>query len=533
MKTSLQNVAEYLLEGKVRSRVALETLEGKYTYGDLHTAATDVATYLLKVGAQKGDRALLVSENGFFWVAAYLGILKAGLVCVPLPPGISDQDLNQILEDAEAQVAFLQCNFAKKHKDKFRQITLITDKSSPITERVRKSFDLIQLHECVRVVPVGLSSTETTATELAALMYTSGSTGIPHGVMVSHGNIIANTESIIGYLRLTESDRLMTVLPFHYCFGTSLLHTHLRAGGSLVVDHRFMYPEAVLQRMAETECTGFAGVPAHFQTLLRKSSLRRRSFPCLRYVQQAGGQLAPVFIRELKQALPGVEIFIMYGQTEATARLSYLPPQMLETKLGSVGKGIPGVKIQVVTQNGAQVRPGEIGEIVAEGENVAIGYWREPQETASRFRGGKLHTGDLATIDEDGFIYIVDRARDFLKCGGERVSCRQVENQMQEFECLLEASVLGIPDETWGEAVKAFLVARMPGCPSFEGCFERFCKEHLVPKLRPKETVVLRSLPKNSSGKVIKRNLRDLTSKNCRLRATVEHEPRGDSQRTA
>ncbi|HTR22542.1 MAG TPA: AMP-binding protein [Terriglobales bacterium] len=507
MNTRSQNVAEYLLDGKVASHIALATLEASYTYGDLRTAATDVAKYLLKWGARKGDHALLVSENGFFWVAAYLGILKAGLVCVPLPPTISKEDLNQILADTEAHIAFLQSTFAQKHRDKFGQSTLITDKSLPTTEGFRQTVDLKHLQASVRELPSDLPSWTTTSTDLAALMFTSGSTGVPHGVMISHGNTIANTESIIVYLKLTDTDRIMTVLPFHYCFGTSLLHTHLRVGGTLVLDHRFMYPEAVLQRMAETECTGFAGVPAHFQTLLRKSSLRRRSFPSLRYVQQAGGQLAPVFIRELRQALPGIEIFIMYGQTEATARLSYLPPQLLDAKLGSVGKGIPGVKLQVITEDGVQVQPGEVGEIVAEGENITLGYWREPMETAARYRNGRLYTGDLATIDGDGFIYIVDRARDFLKCGGERISCRQVENQMQEFECLLEAAVLGVPDETWGEAVKAFLVARMPGCPSFGDCFDRFCKEHLVPKLRPKEAVVLRSLPKNSSGKVLKRNL--------------------------
>jgi len=516
MKTSPQNVAEYLLDGKVASHVALATLEGNYTYGDLRTAATDVAAYLLKSSAQKGDRALLVSENGFYWAAAYLGILKAGLVCVPLPPTIAAHDLDRILASTEARIAFLQSSFAQKRKQQFGQIALITDKAFSGIDDFPRTIDLKRLQESVRQFSSKLAPAETIAKDLAALMFTSGSTGTPHGVMISHRNIIANTESIIDYLKLTDSDRIMTVLPFHYCFGTSLLHTHLRVGGSLVLDHRFMYPEAVLQRMAETECTGFAGVPAHFQTLLRKSSLRRRSFPCLRYVQQAGGQLAPVFIRELKQALPGIEIFVMYGQTEATARLSYLPPHMLDTKVGSVGKGIPGVKLQVVAERGTQARPGEVGEIVAEGENIAFGYWREPQETEERFAGGKLHTGDLATIDEDGFIYIVDRARDFLKCGGERVSCRQVENQMQEFECLLEAAVLGVPDETWGEAVRAFLVARMPSCPSFSDCFDRFCKEHLVPKLRPKEAVVLLSLPKNSYGKVIKRNLGEAASQKCR-----------------
>ena len=508
MNPSLQNVAEYLLDGKAESREALSTLDQTHTYGDVCSASADIANYLLQEGSLKGDRALLVSDNGFFWVAAYLGILRAGLVCVPLPPSISPQDLAQIVATTEVRFAFLQSVVARKHKNRFAQIKIVTDKAFTSPDVICSPVSLQQLQESVRSVSSPFAAVK--ATDLAALMFTSGSTGKPHGVMVSHGNIIANTDSVIEYLKLTASDRIMTVLPFHYCFGTSLLHTHLRVGGSLVLDQRFMYPEAVLQRMADTECTGFAGVPSHFQILLRSSSLRKKSLPHLRCVQQAGGQLAPVFIRELRQALPDAEIFIMYGQTEATARLSYLPPDLLDKRLGSVGKGMPGIKLRVVDESGQVVRPGEVGEIVAEGENVALGYWREPAATSLRFRNGLLHTGDLATVDEDGFIYIVDRAEDFLKCGGRRTSCRQVENQLQEFECLLEAAVLGIPDEIRGEAVKAFLVTRMPDCPSFADCFRAFCRNHLQPPLIPKEFVVTRSLPKNNAGKVLKHKLRGM-----------------------
>ncbi len=160
--------------------------------------------------------------------------------------------------------------------------------------------------------------------------------------MVTHGNIIANTNSITEYLGLTERDSIMTVLPFHYCFGTSLLHTHLRVGGRLVIDSRFMYPERILQHMQSSQCTGFAGVPSHFQILLRRSGIDRMDFPHLRYVQQAGGHLAPAFIREFRKALPAVQMFVMYGQTEATARLAYVPPEMLDKKLAQLAKRFPG-----------------------------------------------------------------------------------------------------------------------------------------------------------------------------------------------
>jgi acyl-CoA synthetase (AMP-forming)/AMP-acid ligase II len=499
------NITRYLLDGKDETRPALLTLKGDYTFGQLRSTSAEVAQYFVAAGGRKGDRVILVSENSFFWVASYLGILRAGLVCVPLPPNISPSDFDYIVGITEPSFAFLQSAFAVKYARRFPEKSLVTDNGLP-GKTATPSLQLAQLRaQAVDRVP-DLPTVQ--GSDLAALMFTSGSTGKPRGVMVSHGNIKANTDSIVQYLQITGEDRIMTVLPFHYCFGTSLLHTHLRAGGTLVLDHRFMYPEKVLQRLQETQCTGFAGVPSHYQILLRKTSLRKKSFPHLRYAQQAGGHLAPVFLHELREALPTTQIFVMYGQTEATARLSYLPPHLLETKLGSIGKGIPGVRLRVQNEAGEEVRPGEVGEIVAEGENVAQGYWRAPEETASSFRDGRLYTGDLATVDEEGFIFIAGRAKDFLKCGGKRVSCKQLEQQLLEYEDLLEAAVIGVPDEVMGEAVKAFVVPH-PGLTAVEERLRNFCKQRLPFPLVPREIVVLNALPKNHAGKVMKEELRN------------------------
>jgi len=277
-----------------------------------------------------------------------------------------------------------------------------------------------------------------------------------------------------------------------------------------VIGSSFMYPEAVLQRMIDTECTGFAGVPSHFQILLRKSSLRKKRLPHLRHVQQAGGHLAPSYIRELRDALPETRIFIMYGQTEATSRLSYLPPELLDSKLGSIGQGIPGVTLRVVGESGEDVSPGEVGEVVANGANVTQGYWRDPTESAIAFRNGSLYTGDLATVDSDGFISIVGRAKDFLKCGGKRVSCRQLEERLLECDGLLEAAVVGVPDDILGEAVKAFVVSRTQESDGLAQRVLQFCRERLPPDLVPRDIVVLEALPKNSAGKVLKQRLKRL-----------------------
>lgn len=508
MTSQHTNVADYLLEGKETSRTALHFVQQDYTYGRLQSAATQVANYLLETGAEKGDRAVLLGGNSFFWVAAYLGTLRAGLACVPVPGDIAPKDLSEILLNTEARIAFVEAASFARWQEQLRDAHIVTDRTLPAIQRVSSQRSLVELESRPRVAACPYP--EVGPDDLAALMYTSGSTGKPRGVMVSHGNIIANTESIIEYLRLTHADRIMTILPFYYCFGTSLLHTHLRVGGSLVIDSRFLYPEVVLQRMLDTECTGFAGVPSHFQILLRRSSLRTKCFPHLRYVQQAGGHLAPMFVRELREALPATEIYIMYGQTEATARLAYLPPELLEEKLGSLGKAIPGVTLQVLDSFGQEVDRGEIGEIVAQGKNIAQGYWRDPEESARCFREGKLYTGDLARVDEENYLYIVDRTKSFLKCGGRRISTRQLEDWIMEFQGLQEAAVIGITDDVLGEAVKVFVVPRNGDSSGLEHQLLQHCRERMPSEFVPRQVAVLKSLPKNSAGKVLREALKGL-----------------------
>jgi long-chain acyl-CoA synthetase len=502
------NVCDYLLEGKPESKPALLTLCNEYTYGQLRSAASSVAAFLIASKGKKGNRVVLLADNSFFWAASYLGIIRAGMVCVPLPAGVPVDDLQYVLGMVEPTFAFVESKIWARlstslNKPSWGAIPVISDCGSASNGTSLQELQHRYPQDGAGSVPLP----EVGSDDLAVLMFTSGSTGKPRGVMVSNRNIIANTDSIIEYLSLTSGDRIMAVLPFHYCFGTSLLHTHLKVGGSIVIEPRFMYPEVVLQRMSDTGCTGFAGVPSHYQILLRRSKLASMDFPALRCLQQAGGQLAPPFIQELRAALPGKQIFIMYGQTEATARLSYLPPELLDSKLGSVGTGIPDVKLSVVKENGDPVRPGETGEIVAEGENVCLGYWHE--EDSGSFRDRKLYTGDLATVDEDGFIYIVDRAKDFLKCGGKRVSARQLENVLLENKELLEAAVIGVPDEVLGEAAVAYLVLRDPKSGTDAAALEGHCRRKLPPAFVPKDFIFLRSLPKNSSGKVLKSVLKN------------------------
>ena len=297
----------------------------------------------------------------------------------------------------------------------------------------------------------------------------------------------------------------MTVLPFYYCFGTSLLHTHLMAGGSLVINNRFLFPEKVLDEMEEKRCTGLAGVPATYQILLRKTRFAQRRFPALRWLQQAGGRLPNPLIGEIRRAFPAVKFFVMYGQTEATARLSYLPPDRLDDKLGSIGRGLPHTRLEVLRPDGSPVRPGsdEVGEIVASGENVTLGYWGDAEETGRFFRDGKLYTGDMARVDADGFLFVVERARDFIKPMGHRVGPKEVEEVLAEMPEIVEAAVVGMPDELWGEAIRAFVVTVRPGQLTADDV-QRHCLQRLPNYKVPQHVEFLPKLPKIANGKVDK-----------------------------
>ena len=273
----------------------------------------------------------------------------------------------------------------------------------------------------------------------------------------------------------------------------------------------------VLQEINDKKCTIFAGVPSHFQMLLRKSNLKDMKFPTLRIVAQAGGKLANVFIQELRECLPETKIYIMYGQTEATARLSYLPPEYLDTKLGSIGKGIPGVILEILDEEGKKVKPGQIGTIVASGDNIMLGYWNDPVETSKTIIEGKLWTGDLAKYDDDGFIYIVDREKHFIKSGGHRISPKEIEDKICELRDIVECAVIGVPDDILGEAPKAFIVPKQYNERNFkelESQIIKKCKEHLASFKVPKYLQFVKSLPKNSANKVMISELKKMESSN-------------------
>jgi long-chain acyl-CoA synthetase len=340
-----------------------------------------------------------------------------------------------------------------------------------ITSELLNKFDLNQftlineeglkniLNSTKEFVEADINDNDFSKERLAEIIFTSGSTGEPKGVMISHKNIIANTYSIIEYFKLTSNDIIEIVLPFYYCFGLSLLHTHLKIGGSVVLNNTFIFIGSVINDLIKYKCTGFAGVPSHFQILLRKTkSFKTTHFPDLKYVAQAGGKLHTVFIKEFINSFPEVKFYVMYGQTEATARLSYLPVEMLNKKLGSIGNGIPGVKLEIFNDKDQPAKPGEVGEIVAKGDNIMMGYINDIEDTNKTIRNGWLYTGDLAYKDEDGYFYLTARKKEIIKVGGKRISPKEIEEVIVSIHEVVDCTVEGTYDEVLGESIKAKIV---------------------------------------------------------------------------
>jgi len=342
--------------------------------------------------------------------------------------------------------------------------------------------------------------------DLAVLMPTSGSSGAPRLVMVTHGNLIANTEAIIRSQNLGTDEKAMLIMPVSYCFGASIMHTHLYQGGGVVFDSRFMFPDKVLHAIHTYGCTTFAGVPTVYNILLRRSHLASIPLPGLRRLVQAGGALAPESVEELRKIVPTTEFFVMYGQTEATARISCLPPNRLAEKLGSAGLPLDNVRVRIVDDKAQEAQNGQSGEIQVRGPSVCEGYLDDPEATRSKFDGGWLRTGDLGSLDEDGYLWIRGRTGEFLKIRGLRVSLAEVEAKVAAIPGVYECAAAGVKHPEAGEALALFIVEDEVQDNGAHALVERV-RHALPPQWTCSSVKVVAELPKTANGKIARSQL--------------------------
>lgn len=499
-----KRVHELLLRSAERdpSRALIVERSGTRTYGEVLAAAYHVAAELLRFGLCPGDRVALLAKTSSFYVEAYFGILAAGGVAVPLNTAVDPATLGYFLDDCGARVLMVGPKMERLVAKAAGQLGAVELVAAPHAERLEHGVTS-WTYAAGEAEPCGV---EVEPTDPASIVYTSGSTGVPRGAVLSHRAICANVASILDYLALTAEDRALLVLPLYYVYGKSVLNTHVAVGGSVVVEDRFQYPKLALDTLEAERCTGLSGVPSTFNILLERTDFATREMPSLRYVTQAGGAMSPTVTRRLMEAIPDRKIFVMYGATEASARLSYLPPDELAEAVGSIGRPIRDVALTVRRPDGERCDVNEVGELVAQGPNLMDGYWNAPEETAAVLDDLGYHTGDLARRDGAGRFWIEGRKKDMIKVGGHRVGAQEVEHAIMATGRVTEVAVVGREDPILGEKLVAYVVTKDE--PPDWKALGAALSERLAPYKIPTVWEARDALPKNESGKIMKKALR-------------------------
>ncbi len=502
---------EQFLEETARiasAKIALVCGDRRLTYGEIECQCNRLAHSLAAAGVERGDRVMIYLENSVEAVLAVFATLKAGAVFVMVNPTTKAERFAYILDHCRAAAVVTD-------SAKFQSVNNILDGSSVKAvlladgggrQNGRRVLSLegILADEAISCEP---PSKRCIDIDLATLVYTSGSTGRPKGVMITHLNAVSAAHSIISYLENTAADIVVNVLPLAFGYGLYQVFMMFRVGGTVVLERSFTYPAAVLERIVREKATGFPMIPT-IAAMLLQLDLTKWDFTHLRYITNAGAAMPLEHIAKLRKLMPHVKIYSMYGQTECT-RVTYLPPDQIDSRPGSVGRGMPNQEHYVVDESGNRVGPGVVGELVVRGSHVMKGYWEMPAETDRALRPGNLpgervlHTGDLFKTDEQGYLYFVARKDDIIKTRGEKVSPREVEDVLYALSGVAHAAVIGVPDEILGSAIKAVIVPRA-GVRLTEREVLRHCAAHLDDYMVPKFVEFRAEMPTTASGKVAK-----------------------------
>jgi long-chain acyl-CoA synthetase len=509
---------EQFLENSARlypDKVALIHGSERLTYRQIDTEANRLAQALIAAGVRRGDRVVTFVPNSVETVLSIFATLKAGAVFVVLNATTKPDKLTYILNNcrATAMVAAggrLPADGKIWSDTPHLRTVLVTGGSEAQMSSIQAASKAVVPLQEIRQSTDEVSAPEKTCIDidLAALIYTSGSTGRPKGVMVTHLNIVSAATSITTYLENTAEDVVINMLPLAFDYGLYQLLMMFKVSGTLVLHDSFAFPNVVIDKMIREGVTGFPIVPT-VSAMLLQMDLSKYAFPKLRYMTNTAAALPVEHIRKLRVLFPAVKLYSMYGLTECK-RVSYLPPDQLDIRPGSVGRGMPNEEVYIVDEHGNRVGPGVVGELVIRGANVMKGYWELPEETDRCLKPGPLpsekvlYSGDLFRADEEGFLYFVGRKDDIIKTRGEKVSPREVEDAIYALEGVAEVAVIGVPDAVMGNAIKAVLTLR-PGAQVSRQDVLRHCSTRLEDFMMPKIVEFQETLPKTESGKISKR----------------------------
>jgi amino acid adenylation domain-containing protein len=487
-----------------------------HTYAELLDGALRLAAALRERGVKRGDRVAIYMDNTWPCVLSIFAVLLTGGVFLVINPQTKPDKLAFILDDSDAAVlltdSHLATSFGPVLASAHKLGCVICSGKWPIPAPAGKPSGPVEPFDDVLRDTAPLARPEAVIpNDLAALIYTSGSTGKPKGVMHTHQSMVFAAESIAEYLRLSEVDRILCVLPLAFDYGLYQLLMAIRLGATLVLERSFTYPAQIFNRMHEQQVTVFPGVPTIYAMLLSMHAREKLQFPSVTRVTNTAAALPAAFQQQLREIFPNALIYRMYGLTECK-RVCYLEPELADTKSESVGKAIPGTEVFLLTVDGEPVPPGETGILHVRGPHVMLGYWKQPELTARMLKSGSLPgervlcSQDWFRMDEEGFLYFVGRSDDIIKTRGEKVSPVEVENVLHGMPGIREAAVVGISDTLLGQVIRAY-VALEPGTSLSDKEIIKYCLTRLENFMVPKEIVFLPELPKTNTGKISKKTL--------------------------
>ncbi len=477
------------------------TKETELTYGQLDIYSNKVARGLLDMGVTRGDRVILFMPKSVFFLIAHLAIQKIGAITVPLNPQFKEAEMRYFIEDADPRL--IVCGKAQARM--IGQVASDREVMVVDTDVPYQEMDTFADHPD-QTVPEDLGPNDP-----ALIIYTSGTTGKPKGAVLIHGNLLHDAHNIIHVWEINTRDVICHALPLFHVHGLCFaFHTALLAGASIVMLDQFR-PEHVIERLSvqdgEEVCTVFMAVPAMYVRLLDYLEDKRVDLSHIRLWASGSAPLLPKDFHRIKQTL-GKEPVEREGMTETG--MNFSNPLYGKRKPGSVGIPLPDLEVRIVDPETEKDVPfGEVGEIWLRGPSITPGYWRKPEETRKAFVNGWFRTGDLGRVDEDGYFYITDRIKHIIISGGENISPKEIENVINQLPEVLESSVVGVPDEKWGEKVVAAVVLHK-GCAIKPERIDRHCRKFLHDWKCPKEILIVGDLPKNTMGKVMKEKVRGL-----------------------
>jgi len=476
-----------------------------HTFAQIDQNSDRIACELQRAGVRRGDRVAAFIENSAELVMTVFGILKAGAVFVVINPTTKGKKLSYVLNDCGVCAVIAQPALARVigpvMPDAPSVETIIWTDAPPASAPAGRAFPEIMAEPHAQPADPGLIDAD-----LCTIIYTSGSSGDPKGVMLTHRNMTNTAWSISTYLENVPDDVVICVLPLSFDYGLYQVITGARVGFTVVLEKSFAYPYRILQQIERHRVTGLPGVPTIFATLLQMAPFEGLDLSSLRYFTNTGAAFPPAHIRRLQELFPQARIYSMYGLTECT-RVCYLHPDRLEDKITSVGKAMPNSEVYIVDDDGRRVGPDVVGQLVVRGANVMRGYWGKPEQSAQRVGEGEipgepvLYSGDLFRMDEEGFLYFVGRKDDIFKCKGEKISPREIENVLYELEGVVEAAVVGVADPIDGRAIKAVVVPTADAALT-EQDVRRHCRTRLENYMIPKYVELRVALPKTDSGKI-------------------------------